>query len=557
MTDKAYFQALNTSWVLDLVTAVNLRKHIHVILALGMLVFLTASIGEASGIMGSLNVTVEGSGKGYVTADLNASIKSELGSNTSCYASVKSVNNVHLSSNEDLWNLNYVINLTSPAPKLPQNQGETLGSPSPKLNELNLTLKANQSAMNGEISGSTRIWGWVLLSNNGTVNYDVILMVNGTYNRTDVKFNATVDVGPGALTVEDMGRLKLVLAILSPEMLNSQLRKSNVTWIKVKNLHFTFTDEGNHTIIKGTGDVLLTAPPKNVTIKALKTPLMEDLMNISKALRQLNVKSYAEVRLNLRNEEDRLEVFSTGFMRGALNGNASLLYDSINQALLDVGKETNASWLGELRILPSNTTFSAEVKCGGGLLTVNLRLGDLRLAHSQLRGMEGESRVASIIKSVTEVAAGVLEPNVTVNFRALNIPNVSADSNIMRSVVEMFIKARNSSEIPPQLKQLMGDLGIKQKTNSTHTTEETATVTATYITTTSTTTQNSPNPTTQQEVKSTTSTTQTSSTTQPQSQQPSGTINKVGGVPSYGLVAAAAVGAALVAVLAYSLLRRK
>ena len=441
----------------------------------------------ASEVGGEVSINIKGTGKGYVILSGETHLEGTGEFNGSCTLAANLESNVE---NGDVMKvrMKYLVNATVPEMFPTTTATASFGTTQPTLESLVMIIEASHETVAGKTTQKARISGYVRLSNDKDIKFNVTLAAEGSANESIVDINATVDIEKGALSEEDLSRLKLMIAFLTPEILNTQLEDANVTWVHINKLSANFSEVDGGGVITATSEILLTRPPANMTFKGMSAEAMEAFTELSKELSKLNSSSSLLLVLNVtRTTGEEGVVYSEGNINYTVEGDLEKVAELIHDFLVKLLKPKPGSGLDELVIMPSNASLKLNLECQNDRARLDLVFDGLKIKHSKLTGPEAENRIASVIVSMVEVCKLGLKPTVKVSTNIEGISNVSTDPAVMKAVVTTLHKASERENLPEPLKKIIAQIEAPE-TTTTATTTSTPTTTTTTPTTTSTTT---------------------------------------------------------------------
>jgi len=464
----------------------SITKH-GILLAVVAFVLLTVLASStlvlvASEVTGEISFNIKGGGEGFVIVDGSADLEGTSKFNGSCNAVFTLTTDVEDGKVMELHS-ELLVNLTAPG-MFPESKSvtETFGSTQPGLEELVVVLEGKQKTVAGRGSQNLTISGHAVLSNNKTIEFNALVNSEGDFNKSTTRINATVDIEKGALSEEDLSKLKFMAAFMTPELLNSQLEHVNLTSIQVKELSMEFNevDGGGKLSVNA---VLEVERPSNVTLTGADSETVKSLMELSKELSKMNSSSDFKMLLNMSKIEGG---YGTLYIEGQFNqvveGDLEKIAVLIHDFLVKSVKPEPGTGLDELVIMPSDMSVNLQASLEDGKANLKFTLKGLKIKHSELTGPEAESRVSSIIMTLVEVLKQGLKPSVKVSTNIEGVSNVTVDPVVIRALATTIQKASTEESIPEPIRDMISQ--IELPTTTTTTTAVTTSTTAATTTTT-------------------------------------------------------------------------
>ena len=526
-------------------------------LSLVLVVLANSALVLAGEVSGEVSFNIRGTGEGYVIVDGDAQLEGAGEFNGSCNIVFTLETDVEDSKVMKLHS-EYLINLTAPKmfPASTSATSSSFSSTQPTLESLVMTVRGGHEAIAGSITQDVSIIGYLTLSNNKSIEFDVKIITEGTVNESATRVNATVNIEEGALSEKDVSNLKFMTIFMTPEMLNSQLEQMNITWIHINNISVEFNEVDGGGILAVTAELLTEKPPANLTISGAGTEVTEALTALSKEISELNSSSDFQLVVNIARAKDDYGIFySEGYVNYVVEGDLEKLAVLLHDFFVKSAKPESGSGIDELVIMPSDASANLQVLCEEGGARLKFSFKGLKIRHSELTGPEAESRISSIIVSIIEMFKQGLKPTVKVSTNIEGVSNVSVDPVVMRSLAITLQKASAEENIPEPIRGIIPKIELPTTTTPTVTiptvattpTPTTTTPTTTSSPTTTPTTTTAPTPTPTTTVPTTTLITTPTPTTTP--------------APSPGLpttlIISAVIAVAIIAVVALLLLRKR
>lgn len=483
----------------------SIRKRVAPLAAFLLVVVILASsiLLVASEVSGEVSINIKGSGKGYVIVSGETHLEGTGEFNGSCEIVLALESDVKDSRVMELQT-KFLVNVTAPEMFPAAAPTVSFGSAQPMLESLVMTFEGGHETVSGNTTQNMRVSGYVKLSNGKDIEFNATMTAKGAVNESIIDVNATVDIEEGTLSEEEISRLKLLTAFLTPEMLNTQLESANITWIHINELSMNFSEIDGGGVLTATSEMLVKRPPANITFSGVGSEALKALMDLSRELGKLNSSSSIWMIMNITRTTGEEGIFySEGNISYTVEGDLEKVAELIHDFLVKLSNPEPGSGMDELVVLPSDASLSLNLICRDSKARLDFVFDGLKIKHSKLTGPEAESRIASIIVSMIEVLKLGIKPTVRVSTNIEGISNVSTDPVVMRSVIITLHKASEKENLPEPLKKMIAQIE----------TPETTTTTTTTTTSVTTTTPTETTPTTASSTATPTTTTPTTTTT--------------------------------------------
>ncbi len=231
---------------------------------------------------------------------------------------------------------------------------------------------------------------------NNELRDDVMIM--------DIDANATVDkslIPPDALS-----QLSLVEMMLTPQLLNAQLAKQNVTWLKFEKVKLTHEEKEDKIIFKATAVMELNYSDMVTKLGLENLTALRELIEIQKSIKQSGTLDF---ELMTAPRYTAFAIVVNAELQGDIEKYFRLQGEYIARVYTSATPPEVAEdlkpWL-ELVPLPGNTTLELYMTASSitNEYKVGLRLVGLRIGHLYLRGDEATKRVAELLVTMLEAA---------------------------------------------------------------------------------------------------------------------------------------------------------
>ncbi len=531
-------------------------------LLLVVVVLSSSVVSFAEDVSGVVNINIKGTGEGYVIVSGDAHLESSKEFNASCVINLNVVSDVEDSKVLKV-KASYLINVTAPNMFQSTAPAASFGATQPTLESLVIEIRGGHVTAGRRSRQNATFTGYVKLSNGKKIEFNAAFTSEGSVNESLVHINATVNIEKGALSEEDLNRLKLMIAFMTPEILNTQLENSNITWVHINELLMDFNEVDGGGVLTAYAEIVIKKPPVNITTKGISSEALEALEELSREAAKLNSTSSYWLIFNITRTKGEEGVFlSKGDMTLTNEGNLTRIAELLHDFIVKLAKPEPGSGLDELVLVPSDAVLKLSLVCRKSGAKLDLTFDGLKLKHAKLKGAEAESRIASILVSIVEILKTGMKPTIKVNTNIEGVSNVSTDTRVMKAVVATIYKASESTYVPEPIKTIISELPITETATTTETTTTTTSVTTapattstTVVTTTAITTTTTTTVASTTVPSTTATTTATPSTTSPASTT-TATTTPAPSFPTATVVGIAVALVAIAAVLAVVLRRR-
>ncbi len=292
---------------------------------------------------------------------------------------------------ENILRLNFSTKFSAEAPTAPSAQ------------RVEMELKGSFESVGGE--GIAYLKGHVV-TENGTANFFATL----SYEFRDVVLYMNIDANATAnksfMSPDALSRLSLMEMMLTPQLINAQLAKQNVTWIKFEKVKLSHEEKEDRIIFSATAAMELNYSDMVSKLGFKNLSALQELIEVQKSLNQSGVLDF---ELETAPRHTAFVVAVNAELRGDIEKYFRVQGEYLarvytSAAPPDVLKDLKP-WL-ELVPLPSNTSlrFSVIADRATNETHVELRLVGLRIGHLYLRGDEATKRVAELLVTMLEAA---------------------------------------------------------------------------------------------------------------------------------------------------------
>ncbi len=267
-----------------------------------------------------------------------------------------------------------------------------------------MSLKLGGTFSSGNGTGFSIIKG-ELVTENGTATFVAIVKSKSGDNYGVVSIRADVTVEKSLIPPDMLKQLSLIEITLTPELVNAQLAKQNLTWMKFTELRLVHEEKTKAVVFRANATMEIDYNSMFKQLGITNTSLVRKLLELQKSIEQ---KGTFSMHLGTTSTHISMYLDMKAVMKGDIEEYARLqsqyfamLYTSSAppEVLADL-----KPWL-ELVILPWNTSLSFTVSStSAGEVHVDLALKDLRIGHIALRGEEAQKRVAELLLTLLEAA---------------------------------------------------------------------------------------------------------------------------------------------------------
>lgn len=461
------------SWIRETATRLNCLLMVSLIV-LGTFAGL-ASSSQPSGV---INVTLQGTGEGYVVLDADANITFAQATGQGQGAKQRLELIIDTYAHEDLMTIDTTAKLSLPITIPPTPQGEIhFGSTGTKgIKSLIVEGEGSFSTSKSIATFTVELNGTITLMNDKNVGFKGSLSGKGDENRTFIIADAQVDFEEGSLDENTLAQLRFMSVFLTAESVNNLLRQGNITWIQVQKLKINFIENDMGGTLELHAEVLITKPPQETfTNTSLDVTRVQEL--IKELYNAVNVTTTSHFTLNYVVEDSDNAVISADLITHTeIEGNITKATEQLHTVIAEATDCAENTVICELVLLPSNSTTTIKLVSNDNKASIRALFTGLKIGHSELEGAEAEERVAEIIVSSLYALKDILPETIELNINLVNINNVTIDLSIMDSAKSLISDAK--SKMSPIL-TMFGQEYPQTTTTSISTTSTTTTTTTT------------------------------------------------------------------------------
>lgn len=265
-----------------------------------------------------------------------------------------------------------------------------------------------------------------------------------------VRAHAKLSMGREIVPQDFIANIQLLEVVLTPQFVNTQLAKQNITWITVRDIALSHSIEDDRFVVE-----LKASAVMDYSELANRLGIdFEYIKRLLEARRSIDIAGeYTILSRHTAQETDfaaDIKLSISGDVENYVRAYAKYLASLVTSGLSPEAVESLEPWL-ELVILPHNTSLKlmSWVDTVGGKAVFEFKLKNLRIGHISLKGDEATKRVAELLVTLFEVAK---QSGVPIDY-VCNVPGVEPSAELIPLASKVMDLARRGELVPRYMRR--------------------------------------------------------------------------------------------------------